>query len=49
MPLIASRANAAASGFGGLRTFVPPLVITGGSLTSDATYYYRTFTGNGTL
>ena len=24
-------------------------VVTGGSLSSDATYYYRTFTGNGTL
>ena len=24
-------------------------VITGGALTSDSTYYYRTFTGNGTL
>ena len=28
--------------------FVPP-VVTGGTLTSDATYYYRTFTANGTL
>ena len=24
-------------------------IVTGGTLTSDATYYYRTFTGNGTL
>lgn len=24
-------------------------VVTGGTLTSDSTYYYRTFTGNGTL
>jgi hypothetical protein len=30
-------------------TPVVPLTVTGGSLTSDATYYYRTFTGNGTL
>jgi hypothetical protein len=29
-------------------TFTGP-TITGGTLTSDATYYYRTFTGNGTL
>ena len=28
---------------------VPKSVVTGGTLTSDATYYYRTFTGNGTL
>lgn len=27
----------------------PLPVVTGGTLTSDATYYYRTFTGNGTL
>ena len=27
----------------------PVSVVTGGTLTSDATYYYRTFTGNGTL
>jgi len=26
-----------------------PPVVTGGTLTSDSTYYYRTFTGNGTL
>ena len=24
-------------------------VVTGGTLTSDATFFYRTFTGNGTL
>jgi hypothetical protein len=29
--------------------FNPYPVVTGGTLTSDATYYYRTFTGNGTL
>jgi len=28
---------------------VPAPVITGGTLTSDSTYYYRTFTSNGTL
>lgn len=28
--------------------FIGP-VVTGGTLTSDSTYYYRTFTGNGTL
>lgn len=27
----------------------PKPVVTGGTLTSDATYYYRTFTSNGTL
>lgn len=27
----------------------PRPVVTGGTLTSDATYFYRTFTGNGTL
>ena len=25
------------------------LVVTGGTLSSDATYYYRAFTANGTL
>ena len=29
--------------------FNPYPVVTGGTLTSDATYYYRTFTSNGTL
>jgi hypothetical protein len=34
----------------GLTNSVTPLnTITGGTLTSDATYYYRTFLGNGTL
>lgn len=28
---------------------VPSPVVTGGTLSSDSTYYYRTFTGNGTL
>jgi len=28
---------------------VNPPTVTGGTLSSDATYYYRTFTGNGTL
>jgi hypothetical protein len=27
----------------------PKSVVTGGTLTNDETYYYRTFTGNGTL
>lgn len=30
-------------------TPVVPLVVTGGTLTSDATYYYRRFTSSGTL
>jgi hypothetical protein len=29
--------------------FIPKPVVTGGTLTSDATYYYRTFTASGTL
>lgn len=29
--------------------FIPNPVVTGGTLTSDATYYYRTFTASGTL
>ena len=28
---------------------VSPAVVSGGTLTSDATYYYRTFTGNGNI
>jgi len=28
---------------------IPKSVVTGGTLTSDSTYFYRTFTGNGTL
>ena len=27
----------------------PKPVVTGGTVTNDGTYYYRTFTGNGTL
>ena len=40
------------SSFGGVSSrgfFKPTLVVTGGTLTSDATYYYRTFTANDTL
>ena len=33
----------------GFNSFFIPPVVTGGTLTSDATYYYRTFTSNGTL
>ena len=33
--------------------FAPPIpptsIVTGGTLYSDSTYYYRVFTGNGTL
>jgi hypothetical protein len=41
------------SGASGVSNSVTPVVpkptVTGGTLTSDATYYYRTFTANGTL
>lgn len=30
-------------------TPIPPVTVTGGDLTSDATYYYRRFTASGTL
>ena len=33
----------------GNAAYIPKPVVTGGTLTSDSTYYYRTFTGNGTL
>jgi hypothetical protein len=47
----ASHANgqSAASPASNSVTPLNPITVTGGTLTSDATYYYRTFTGNGTL
>jgi len=33
----------------GNAAYIPKPIVTGGTLTSDATYYYRTFTANGTL
>ena len=41
-------ASAASSASGSVSP-ITPVSISGGTLTSDATYYYRTFTGNGTL
>lgn len=29
--------------------YTPPVIVSGGTLTSDANYYYRTFTSSGTL
>ena len=46
-PLIATRGGAAASAYG--LTSVGKPTVTGGTLASDSTYYYRTFTANGTL
>ena len=46
MPLLSTFAGASVKGYNpgqGRST------VTGGTLTSDATYYYRTFTSNGTL
>jgi len=47
MPLLGTRAGASANGYGLFSGGKP--VVTGGTLTSDATYYYRTFLSNGTL
>ncbi len=47
MPFLESIGSASAQGFGYNKLFKPS--VTGGTLTSDATYYYRTFTANGTL
>ena len=40
--------SASSSASNSITPYVPP-VVTGGTLTSDATYYYRTFTSAGTL
>jgi hypothetical protein len=42
-----SGTNSITTSAGSLTTVVP--TISGGTLTSDATYYYRTFTGNGSV
>ena len=47
MPLMGARGGGSVRGFGRFSIRFP--VVTGGTLTSDATYYYRTFTSNGTL
>jgi hypothetical protein len=50
--ITASNANGVSGASGSSNSvtpFVPKPVVTGGTLTSDATYYYRTFTANGTL
>jgi hypothetical protein len=41
--------TATSSASGSITPVNPVPVVTGGTLSSDATYYYRTFTGNGTL
>jgi len=46
-PIISTFANASSKGFSSSSIVKP--TVTGGTLTSDATYYYRTFTANGTL
>ena len=47
-PLISTLGAGSARGFGyGLGPSLP--VVAGGTLYSDATYYYRKFTANGTL
>lgn len=47
MPIIQTLASGSARGFGQLG--FSKTIVTGGTLTSDSTYYYRTFTANGTL
>ena len=48
MPVLGTRAGASVRGYGLMTTLGPP-VVSGGTLTSDATYYYRTFLANGTF
>ena len=48
MPILGSFSDGAARAFG-LTAGAPKSVVTGGTLASDSTYYYRTFTANGTL
>jgi len=45
----ANGTSAASSASNSVTPVVPKPVVTGGTLTSDATYYYRTFTTSGTL
>jgi hypothetical protein len=47
-PILGSLADTGANTFG-LMASSPKPIVTGGTLSSDSTYYYRTFTGNGTL
>jgi hypothetical protein len=48
--IIAKNGNGSSSSSGASNSVAPaPVLITGGTLTSDATYYYRTFTSTGNL
>ena len=47
MPLMGARGGGSVRGFG--RFGISRPVVTGGTLSSDATYYYRTFTSSGDL
>ena len=49
MPILGTRAGASVNGYGMFGKAFPTAVVTGGTLSSDATYFYRTFTANGTL
>jgi len=49
MPILGSIASNSAKAFGLTAVSAPKSVVTGGTLASDSTYYYRTFTANGTL
>lgn len=46
-PIIGSKSGLAASAYGFTANAKP--IVTGGTLYSDSTYYYRAFTGSGTL
>lgn len=49
MPILGTRAGASVNGYGMFGRAFPTAVVTGGTLTSDSTYFYRTFTAGGTL
>ena len=49
MPILGTRAGASVNGYGMFGKAFPTAIVTGGTLTSDATYFYRTFTAGGTL
>jgi hypothetical protein len=49
MPILGTRAGASVNGYGMFGKAFPTAIVTGGTLTSDSTYFYRTFTAGGTL
>jgi hypothetical protein len=46
-PILSAAGGMSARAYGFTSTLKS--VVTGGTLSSDSTYFYRTFTGNGTL